>query len=199
MKDQNNKKVGMPWFTSDIHVFHKNIIKYSNRPFESVSHMNDSLVDNINSSVGKDNVLYHLGDLAFTQADDLIKWINRINCSNVHFILGNHDKTLANNKRRILEETHNVKSISDYKEINYNGQPVILFHYGMRVWNKSHHGSWHLYGHSHGTLPPHGKSVDVGVDSPWVTGKPEYRPFSLTEIEQFMQTREISKEDSHAD
>lgn len=198
MKEENNKNK-KPWFTSDIHVFHKNIIRYSNRPFRDVQHMNDSLVDNINSCVMQDDVLYHLGDLAFTQVDDLIKWINRINCGTVHFILGNHDKTLINNRKRIMEETHNVKSISDYKEINYNGQPIILFHYGMRVWNKSHHGSWHLYGHSHGTLPPHGKSVDVGVDSPWITGKPEYRPFSFSEIERFMRTREISKEDYHAD
>jgi hypothetical protein len=33
------------------------------------------------------------------------------------------------------------------------GQPIVLCHYAMRVWNRSHHGAWHLYGHSRGNLP----------------------------------------------
>ena len=33
-------------------------------------------------------------------------------------------------------------------------QLVVLCHYAMRVWDRSHYGSWHLYGHSHGNLPP---------------------------------------------
>lgn len=41
----------------------------------------------------------------------------------------------------------------------------MLSHYAMRVWNKSHHQSIHLYGHSHGTLPGFGRSMDVGVDT----------------------------------
>lgn len=178
---------------------HANIIRYSNRPFNSVEHMNESLVENINNVVAQDDTLYHLGDLAFMQLEKLIPLLNRINCKEIHLILGNHDKVVSNNQSAILNRTHNVKSISSYKEITYNKQPIVLFHYGMRVWNRSHHGSYHLYGHSHGSLPPHGKSCDVGVDSPHVTGKAEYRPYSFTEIERFMRTREISKEDYHGD
>lgn len=42
-----------------------------------------------------------------------------------------------------------------------------LCHYPMRTWSRSHYGSWHLHGHSHGgfgilTSP---KSIDVGVDN----------------------------------
>jgi hypothetical protein len=29
----------------------------------------------------------------------------------------------------------------------------VLCHYAMRVWNRSHHGAWHLYGHSQGESP----------------------------------------------
>ena len=32
-------------------------------------------------------------------------------------------------------------------------QDIVLCHYAMRVWQKSHYGAWMLYGHSHGTLP----------------------------------------------
>ncbi len=38
-------------------------------------------------------------------------------------------------------------------EISVHGQPIVICHYAMRVWNRSHHGAWHLYGHSHGNLP----------------------------------------------
>ena len=43
---------------------------------------------------------------------------------------------------------------------------IVLFHYAMRVWNASHYGTWHLYGHSHGDLPDDETSLsfDVGVD-----------------------------------
>ena len=46
-------------------------------------------------------------------------------------------------------------------------QHIVLCHYAMLVWNKSHHGSWMLHGHSHGTLkyPFAAKILDVGVDS----------------------------------
>ncbi|MCB0745233.1 MAG: hypothetical protein KDC67_15095, partial [Ignavibacteriae bacterium] len=83
------------------------------------------------------------------------------------------------------------------KEISVNGQFICLYHYGCRVWNKSHHGSWHLYGHSHGSLPPMGKSVDVGVDAPYITGQAEYRPFSFEEIEKKKKNRGSHEVDHH--
>ena len=57
-------------------------------------------------------------------------------------------------------------------------QLVVLCHYSMRVWDRSHYGSWHLYGHSHGNLPPLKNSLDVSVDC-W-----GYRPVSIDMIYQ---------------
>lgn len=91
----------------------------------------------------------------------------------------------------------NLNRFGHFHELNVQGQKVVLSHYGSRVWNKSHRGSWLLYGHSHGSLPPLGKSVDVGVDSPWVTGKPEYRPFNYEEIKVFMDKQTPEFLDHH--
>ena len=57
-----------------------------------------------------------------------------------------------------------------------DGTMVVLCHYAMRVWSRSHHGAIHLYGHSHGNLPGDSQSCDVGVDC-W-----DFAPVSIEEI-----------------
>jgi calcineurin-like phosphoesterase family protein len=56
----------------------------------------------------------------------------------------------------------------------------------MRVWNQSHRGALHLYGHSHGTLPDdaNSKSFDVGVDCH------DYHPISLDRVLAIMATKQ---------
>jgi calcineurin-like phosphoesterase family protein len=62
-----------------------------------------------------------------------------------------------------------------------NGQYIWCSHYAHRVWNLSHHGSWHIYGHSHGSLPPIGLSWDVGVDNN------NYFPVSFDQLSEIMK------------
>ena len=38
-------------------------------------------------------------------------------------------------------------------------------HYSHRIWNMSHYGAYHLFGHSHGTLDDIGRSMDVGLNT----------------------------------
>ena len=72
-----------------------------------------------------------------------------------------------------------------------------MSHYAHRVWNKSHHGVMHLYGHSHASIADDwGKSMDVGVDNAYkLLG--EYRPFALTEVISILESREIGIVDHH--
>jgi len=53
---------------------------------------------------------------------------------------------------------------------------IVLCHYAMRTWNRSHKGAWMLFGHSHGELNGDSQSMDVGVD---VHG---FRPVSIKEL-----------------
>ena len=50
------------WFTADFHLGHKNIIRYCNRPFETVEEMNHTILERLNACVKANDILYFLGD-----------------------------------------------------------------------------------------------------------------------------------------
>lgn len=184
------------WFTSDIHFYHNNIIKYSNRPFNDVNHMNEALIQNWNECVGQDDNIYSLGDFAFGKIGNIKNILSRLN-GNIFMITGNHDEEIIKHHNELINEGY-VQEIVPYKEIRVNGQFICLFHYASRTWNKQYKGSWQLFGHSHNSLPPFGKSVDVGVDSTHINGGLAiYRPFSFEEIKKFMDKRQIVSPDYH--
>lgn len=181
------------FFTSDTHFLHKNIIKFCNRPFNSVDEMNEALVNEWNSVVKDDDEVYHLGDVSLGNSKITGDLLYRLN-GMIYLIKGNHEKSVLDDEKCRMR----FKWMRDKFELKYNGQLYVLDHYAHRIWNKSHHGSIHLYGHSHDSLEhmPYGKSMDVGVDSAYrILGS--YRPFSLEEITSIMNTREILTVDHH--
>ena len=180
----------MIWYTSDYHFNHLNIIKYSARPFANEAVMDEWLVLNTNKCVLPGDTLYFLGDWAFPRGKDFNAvarhYRDRIACRNVVFVWGNHDNRKApdNALPRIFNGCHDILEVAD------GGRTIVLCHYAMRVWDKSFHGSWHFYGHSHGTLPaaPGSMSLDVGVDAAarhlGPALRPEhYRPLCLADVE----------------
>ncbi len=59
----------MLWFTADHHFGHANIIRYCNRPFASAEEMDATLVHLWNETVGRDDIVYHLGDFTLQPLD----------------------------------------------------------------------------------------------------------------------------------
>jgi calcineurin-like phosphoesterase family protein len=159
------------FFTSDWHLFHKNIIKYSNRPFSSVEEMNEELIIRCNSVVSPSDTVIHAGDFSYGDKRKTREILKRLN-GNWIFLLGDHDRSWTNHKslRQIYQRTINKTSIT-------------VCHWCMRTWPKSHYNSWHLYGHSHGRLPSIGKSMDIGVDTN------DYYPYSYSEIRSIMANK----------
>ena len=89
----------MVFFTADQHFGHQNIIKYCNRPFGTVSEMNQYMIDRWNRKVKKDDKVFVLGDFALAPSKDIIKWGRALN-GNKTLVLGNHDRA---NKTVYLE------------------------------------------------------------------------------------------------
>jgi calcineurin-like phosphoesterase family protein len=183
------------WFISDTHFGHTNIIRYSNRPYSDVEEMNQKMIAEWNCRVKPNDDVYHLGDFAFLPLPKLKSLLWSLN-GRINLMLGNHDKEIIKNRKELLEQGK-FATIQHYRELKIAGKMLVLFHYGQRTWNKAHHGSIHLYGHSHGSLPPHGLSVDVGVDCKEIT--PEYRPIHLDEVLDYMSKRTFAKVDHHGE
>ncbi len=197
------------WLTSDTHFGHTNIAgpKISNwtsgyRDFNSVHEMNMALVDGINKYVKEDDILYHLGDWSFGGVHNILQFRNYIVCKNVHLILGNHDQHIVDKEIKYHDTSFNpieiFSSVQDVLTLDIGKTKLFLSHYSHRVWLGSHKGVIHLYGHSHGSIPDYGKSMDVGVDVAFKKFG-EYRPFNIGDITNIMSKRTIEKIDHHGE
>lgn len=192
----------MIYFSADFHFGHANIIKYCKRPFlsasdqvlldsgvvayndkdwhpdkDSVSLMDNTILDNINTIVKEEDELWFLGDFCFassrhTYYETAKKYRNRINCKNIYILLGNHDK---------LAISPLFSSVNTLTNITYNSRIIVMCHYAMRTWYDQGR-SYMLYGHSHGNLPddPNALSIDVGVDCH------DFKPLSFYDVEKIM-------------
>ena len=86
------------FFTADHHFGHANIIKYTNRPFTNIEEQDRILIQNWNSVVGPNDMVYYLGDFCFR---DFNKYFHALN-GKIIFIEGNHDKVAAKNKEKFV-------------------------------------------------------------------------------------------------
>jgi calcineurin-like phosphoesterase family protein len=158
------------WFTADTHLEHGAVIRHSRRPWNNPEDMNEALISNINEVVGRRDTLYHLGDFAW-KGTRIKYWRDRIVCKDVRLVCGNHDPTTKNGtpKEWLKEIFQGVTSLSWVRiESRIPGNPkqlIVLCHYGFETWHKMHFGSWHLHGHSHGSLGVKVGRMDVGVDA----------------------------------
>ena len=160
----------MYWFTADEHYGHKNIIKYCDRPFKTDEEMDQTLIDNHNSVVGENDVVFHIGDFTLRSRNFAQSIIRQLNGSHV-FLEGSHD--------RWLKQSH----AEQIRTLTTDSYMIVMCHYCLRTWHCSHYGAYHVYGHSHGKLPPIGKSWDIGVDNN------HYLPVSLEQLVNIMDNR----------
>ena len=175
----------MKYFSSDWHLGHGSVIKFSNRPFQSTQEMNDTILKNMYAPLKKGDILYYLGDLSWSKSgynrvfDELPEGVTFV------WILGNHDK------KEWKAYKGRVQEITDFKEIKIGQQSVTLCHYPMLTWNKSHYNSWQLYGHHHNNShgfeqidnKTMGKMLNVNCEFN------DYKPYSERDIIKIMENK----------
>ena len=153
------------YIISDTHFHHNNIIRYCNRPARHDSIM----VDNWNSIVKNDDVVLHLGDIAFATQKHGIPWLR----GNKYFIRGNHD------------HSHTVKTLKSqgWKEVKPfiqkfgEGMRIYFTHYPtderFNEWDLNIHG--HIHNNGYGEFSPC-QNMNVSIEVM------DYRPWKLGDI-----------------
>jgi calcineurin-like phosphoesterase family protein len=168
----------MIWFTADLHLGHKNIIEYCDRPFSTVEEMDETLIKNWNNCVKKNDIIIVLGDFIWNEQN--IEGYSKRLKGQIHLIRGCHDKLEVEEYTKFGVMLLDPLSLYDHSYV----QIIILCHYQMKTWYKSHYNSWHLFGHSHGQAVEYGKSMDVGVDCN------DYKPVSMQQVTKIMDDKE---------
>lgn len=189
------------FFTSDTHYNHSNICRGTStwpegrgtRDFHSLGEMNNSIVSAINSVVGEDDYLVHMGDWSFGGFESIIEFREKIACKNIILFLGNHDHHIRNNRNDVRDLFKEVRSYDVLDIRKPEGKETAKYqfvccHFPIASWDGMSKGVPHLHGHVH--LPPRlkvhdGRAMDVGVDGN------NLQPYSLNEILKILKGRPI--------
>lgn len=158
------------FLTSDTHFFHKNILKYCDRPFNSIEEMNTAIINKWNLKVGSNDEIYHLGDFAFGGIEKILSILEILN-GRIRIVPGNHDTKLIKYWKNLNTQERTQKSfelLPPIYTLNIGTKAIILSHYPIESWAWKESGSIHLHGHSHGNTS-HGVAripnrYDVGID-----------------------------------
>jgi calcineurin-like phosphoesterase family protein len=175
------------FITSDEHYGHERIIQYVNRPFTSVEEQTETMIERHNKAVPdkSSNLTIHAGDMFWNtmRPEKASEILYRLHGKHA-FIYGNHDELLERTEwmHPQFEWMVGTNKASGTHIVHWQNHTIVINHFAMRTWEKSHKGSWHVFGHSHQELPPYGKSFDIGVEGH------NYAPWSLEEIAAKMET-----------
>ena len=179
---------GKVYFISDLHFshpaqmyFHPKRMEMAGLSSDDLRNMEKSelikihdqwLVDLWNSTVTRNDTVYHIGDFCLGNRERTETILSKLR-GKKYFIRGNHDKSLSGNERFL-------EGLWDKKEVKFNNAmyPFIdpaetfcveLDHNPELAWNRRTHGTCHVHGHTHGSIDKLNEEslelrVDVGLD-----------------------------------
>lgn len=169
----------MIYFSSDLHFGHNKDFIYGPREFNSIEEHDAAIIDNINSTVGCDDELILLGDLAFGEEEKMRENLMKINCRNIKYVIGNHDS----NKKQGLYKECGIQCLGYAHLYTYKKLKFYLSHYptatanyddGMPFERRGHNLCGHI--HTKELLDPITKSYHVELDAH------ENKPISIDKI-----------------
>lgn len=226
----------MKYITSDTHFGHINICRGTTkwgtttdegvfipavkgtRDFTTVEEMNAAIIESINSVVGENDELYHLGDISFNGIENIWNFRKQIKCKTIHLTYGNHDHHVE--KNHVLPNCHwdltdgevivdgpnpNIfgddrdrcfdvhakelfTSVQEILTLKIGKRLIIMCHYPLEQWKDMDRGTWHLHGHCHGNL-----EEPIFRRTDVGLDAKEFKVLSIEDIEKIMSNR-ITKE-----
>lgn len=163
---------------SDIHFYHKNILKHcperqkicDANDENDVESWNKWMIEKWNTTIGKKDIVYILGDFIFGSQESARKLLDKLH-GKKFLILGNHDKgvdKLENYFEQITQQKLVTFKKSNFDFLDEDFQ-IFMCHYPMVTWASKHYGVVNAHGHCHGRLDEYNEAstdlrVDVGID-----------------------------------
>ncbi len=175
------------FFTSDTHFGHRHILEFCHRPYSSIEEHDAALIENWNSVVGPDDLVFHLGDFGFGGFPFWKEIRDQLN-GHIILVIGNHDwKNLTAGSKQLFDDcVSQARILVDGQTVYLNHFPYLCFAHQ----NPTHKDySIQLYGHVHSGPVSSGSDIkrlvytfptqyDVGVDNN------DYTPVSWKEVKE---------------
>jgi calcineurin-like phosphoesterase family protein len=174
------------FFTSDIHFGHSAVIGFGRRPFDDRDHMDAEIVRMWNEVVPRDGTVIILGDVSFRGAAQTVEILSQLH-GRLILVPGNHDGGMSKAPKSMFAEVW-----PQLKKIKVAGHRIVLCHFPIESWEDMGYGSWHLHGHTHGSLPGFGRRLDVSMDALQM-----WHPVSFRAIEARMIKTQPQSRDYH--
>lgn len=173
------------WFSSDWHLFHSNIIGFSDMPFKDINEHDEALVTLHNERVKPEDHFYMLGDATLIRGskanqERFISYAKKFN-GHGRLFLGNHDHFLADVYRQAGFE----KIFATWRD----EQGVIYSHFPLHPSTLSTAtANVHGHIHTHDSPPPAVFTTKGGIRyaTPYINvcmEKINYHPISFEELE----------------
>lgn len=167
-------------FWSDQHFYHDNIIKFSDRPFDNIPHMNESMLKNYFNTVNDNDIIVFGGDVAFGDTTQAMTLLQDLPGTKL-LVMGNHEFGKKDDFRDYCIFDATEMCFVFYKVINKKICNVIVTHYPID--NKYlPPNTLNIHGHIHVHLADK-KNINMAVEHT------NYSPKDLSEEieERFIQ------------
>lgn len=187
------------FFTSDLHLGHKNVIDFCKRPFKDVVEMDKRLIDGWNAVVRPQDEIYVLGDVCFHKASIGVPMMQELQ-GQKYLVRGNHDKYSFSQYHdagfQVVCEEVKLRVLGQYLKLSHfpygptlEGQKGMDPH-DLRYMDRrpADQGNFLLCGHVHDKWKTQGRMINVGVDV-W-----DYRPVSGEEIVKLVMDADLRSE-----
>lgn len=155
---------------SDPHFYSEAIISHGKRPFKNAAEMNNALIENYNSVVGKQDICYWLGDVMYGATKERVSAVLRQLHGRKFLILGNHDRghSVTWWESCGFEKVFNHPIYDAEQYIMLSHEPLEEFGNFAPIVNI--HGHIHIQDYD---FPIHDRCINVSVE------KTNYRPVPL--------------------
>lgn len=161
---ESKKKIRKRFFISDTHLNDSRLNLYSrDLLFTNKDEVNDYIVKRWNEVVGKDDEIYHIGDVSMDKEGlEIIKKLNGYKI----LIKGNYDISSENGGTAKYEINDKIllkyfDEVYDELEIEIGGEKVYLNHFPTNMKSEN----FNIVGHIHGTWKVMRNAINVGVDA----------------------------------